>query len=39
VKVFCDHFDSWRNVGNFLSAAQGPEQIAEDAENPAPTAG
>jgi predicted PurR-regulated permease PerM len=39
VKVFCDHFDSWRNVGNFLSAAQGPEQIVEDAENPAPTAG
>jgi predicted PurR-regulated permease PerM len=22
VKVFCDHFDSWRHVGNFLSAQQ-----------------
>jgi len=21
-KVFCDHFDSWRHVGNFLSAQQ-----------------
>ena len=22
IKVFCDHFDSWRHVGNFLSAQQ-----------------
>ena len=27
VKVFCDHFDSWRHVGNFLSAQQVPEAV------------
>ncbi len=30
IKVFCDHFDSLRHVGNFLSAQQ--SAIAEDAE-------
>lgn len=30
IKVFCDHFDSLRHVGNFLSAQQ--STIAEDAE-------
>lgn len=29
-KVFCDHFESWRNVGNFLSA-QGPEPVEPEA--------
>jgi predicted PurR-regulated permease PerM len=28
VKVFCDHFESWRHVGNFLSA----QQVAEEPE-------
>ena len=32
IKVFCDHFDSWRHVGNFLSAHQGPEAAETDAE-------
>ncbi|MBX3581438.1 MAG: AI-2E family transporter [Rhizobiaceae bacterium] len=30
-KVFCDHFDSWRHVGNFLSAEnQNPNEDIED---------
>ena len=32
IKVFCDHLDSWRHVGNFLSAHQGPEAAETDAE-------
>jgi predicted PurR-regulated permease PerM len=32
IKVFCDHFDSWRHIGNFLSAQQGLEQEEADAE-------
>ena len=36
IKVFCDHFDSWRHVGNFLSAHQGPEAVEDDAETQAP---
>ena len=28
IKVFCDHFESWRHVGNFLSA----QQVAEEPE-------
>ncbi|WP_437344223.1 AI-2E family transporter [Mesorhizobium marinum] len=39
VKVFCDHFDSWSNVGNFLSAHQGQEQAEIDAETEASRAG
>ena len=35
VKVFCDHFDSWRHVGNFLSAQQTPETVEIEAETPA----
>ena len=35
IKVFCDHFDSWRHVGNFLSAHQGPEAAETDAETQA----
>jgi predicted PurR-regulated permease PerM len=35
VKVFCDHFDSWRHVGNFLSAQQVPEVAEVEAETPA----
>ena len=35
IKVFCDHFDSWRHVGNFLSAHQGPEAAETEAETPA----
>jgi predicted PurR-regulated permease PerM len=31
-KVFCDHFESWHSIGNFLSAHQGPEQAEADAE-------
>ncbi len=31
-KVFCDHFESWNSVGNFLSAHQGQEQAEVDAE-------
>lgn len=34
-KVFCDHFDSWKNVGNFLSAHQGQDQTEVDAETQA----
>jgi predicted PurR-regulated permease PerM len=30
IKVFCDHFESWRHVGNFLSA----QQVAESDEAP-----
>lgn len=29
-KVFCDHFESWKHVGNFLSA-QSQEQAEDDA--------
>lgn len=36
IKVFCDHFDSLRHVGNFLSAQQ--SAIAEDAEADGPAA-
>ena len=32
VKVFCDHFDSWRHVGNFLSAQQMPETAEVESE-------
>jgi predicted PurR-regulated permease PerM len=28
IKVFCDHFESWRHVGNFLSA----QQVADESE-------
>lgn len=35
VKVFCDHFDSWRHVGNFLSAQQTPEVAEVEVETPA----
>jgi predicted PurR-regulated permease PerM len=35
IKVFCDHFDSWRHVGNFLSAHQGPEAAEAEAETQA----
>ncbi len=31
IKVFCDHFESWRHVGNFL-AAQEPEIAEIEAE-------
>ncbi len=34
-KVFCDHFESWANIGNFLSANQGAEQAEADAETAA----
>lgn len=34
-KVFCDHFESWHNIGNFLSAHQGQEQAEVDAETEA----
>jgi len=34
-KVFCDHFDSWRHVGNFLAAHQVPEQAETEPERPA----
>lgn len=30
IKVFCDHFESLRHVGNFLSAEQGPDEEEED---------
>ena len=30
-KVFCDHFESWHSVGNFLSAHQGQDQAEADA--------
>ena len=30
IKVFCDHFDSWRHVGNFLAAQQVIEPEAEE---------
>ena len=30
IKVFCDHFESWRPVGNFLSA-QGPDPVEPEA--------
>ncbi len=29
IKVFCDHFESWRHVGNFLSAQQTVEEPDE----------
>src|SRR5690606_28559302 len=32
VKVFCDHFDSWRHVGNFLSAQQTADTDEVEAE-------
>jgi hypothetical protein len=35
VKVFCDHFDSLRHVGNFLAA----EQTVEEPEEQTETAG
>jgi predicted PurR-regulated permease PerM len=35
IKVFCDHFDSWRHVGNFLSAQQVQEAAEIEAETPA----
>lgn len=31
-KVFCDHFESWSNIGNFLSAHQASEQAEVEAE-------
>lgn len=31
-KVFCDHFESWQPIGNFLSAHQGQEQAEVNAE-------
>ncbi len=34
IKVFCDHFDGLRHVGNFLSAQQGV--VAEETEETAP---
>lgn len=34
-KVFCDHFESWKSVGNFLSAHQGQEQAEINAETEA----
>ena len=34
-KVFCDHFESWHSIGNFLSAHQGQEQAEVDAETEA----
>ncbi len=34
-KVFCDHFESWRSIGNFLSA----NQSQEPAYSPADTEG
>ena len=33
IKVFCDHFESWRAVGNFLSAQQAVE-VADEDETP-----
>lgn len=38
VKVFCDHFESLRHVGNFLSAQQTAEEADEPAANTARTA-
>ena len=35
VKVFCDHFDSWRHVGNFLAAQQVSEAVEIEPETPA----
>jgi predicted PurR-regulated permease PerM len=35
VKVFCDHFDAWRHVGNFLSAQQVPEAAEVESETQA----
>ncbi len=35
IKVFCDHFDSWRHVGNFLSANQGPDAAESEAQTQA----
>jgi predicted PurR-regulated permease PerM len=32
IKVFCDHFESWKHVGNFLSAQQGHDVEEEEAE-------
>lgn len=33
-KVFCDHFESWRHVGNFLSAEnQNPNEDIEDKQS------
>ena len=32
IKVFCDHFDAWRHVGNFLSAQQMPETAEAESE-------
>ncbi|HEY6632119.1 MAG TPA: AI-2E family transporter [Rhizobiaceae bacterium] len=34
-KVFCDHFESWQPIGNFLSAHQGQEQGEADSETEA----
>jgi predicted PurR-regulated permease PerM len=34
-KVFCDHFESWQPVGNFLSAHQGQDQAEVEAETEA----
>lgn len=34
-KVFCDHFESWRHIGNFLAAHQGVDQTSPDAETDA----
>ncbi|MEP9386592.1 AI-2E family transporter [Mesorhizobium sp. KR9-304] len=31
IKVFCDHFESWRHVGNFLSAQQTADEPEERA--------
>ncbi len=38
VKVFCDHFDSLRHVGNFLSAQQTAEDEEEEDEQSAKAA-
>lgn len=32
VKVFCDHFDSLRHVGNFLAAQQAPDAAADEGQ-------
>jgi len=34
-KVFCDHFESWQPIGNFLAAHQGQEQAEAEAETAA----
>lgn len=36
IKVFCDHFDSLRHIGNFLSAQQSMAEEAEAQEPAAP---